>query len=401
MARITQRDNGKWQAKIERVGWPGQSKTFRLKKDADAWATAVEREMDRGAFINRDDAERTTFEAAAGRYAAEVLPSKRGGAQDTMRLNRLVEKFGKYSLASISSAMLAAYRDERLKAVAPQTVVHELGMISRVFKACAMDWGIALPNGNPATLVRKPAVANERTRRLQAHEETLLLAALLDCKSPWPHAAAFLAIETAGRQSELLSMKWKEIDLVKRTARLRGIGGRITKSGDEYRDVPLSTRAVDLLKTLPRISKAKVAPANQKKPPSPVAGRVLPITQNALQLSFERGLARGRQNHIHGHLRNALTASGLDPAAVSAEIRALIYKKKSPKEITVELLAVLEREDKTLLDLHFHDLRHEATSRMAEKLQMHELMKVTGHKTARMISRYYHPRAEDLALKLG
>ena len=124
MARITQRDNGKWQAKIERVGWPGQSKTFRLKKDADAWATAVEREMDRGAFINRDDAERTTFEAAAGRYAAEVLPSKRGSAQDTMRLNRLVEKFGKYSLASISSAMLAAYLDERLKAVSPQTVVH-------------------------------------------------------------------------------------------------------------------------------------------------------------------------------------------------------------------------------------------------------------------------------------
>ncbi|MDP2033402.1 MAG: tyrosine-type recombinase/integrase [Polaromonas sp.] len=401
MARITQRDNGKWQAKIERVGWPGQSKTFRLKKDADAWATAVEREMDRGAFINRDDAERTTFEAAAGRYAAEVLPSKRGVAQDTMRVKRLVEKFGKYSLASISSAMVAAYRDERLKVVSPQTVVHELGMISRIFKACAMDWGIALPHGNPAILVRKPAVANERTRRLQAYEETLLLTALLDCKSPWPHAAVCLALETAGRQSELLSMKWKEIDLVKRTARLRGIDGRITKSGDEYRDVPLSTRAVNLLDSLPRTRKANLVPINKKQPSAPIAGRVLPITQSALQLSFERGVARGRQSHIHGLLRKALSEAGLSEAAVSAEIRALIYKKKAPLQLTLELLSGLENEDKTLLDLHFHDLRHEATSRLADKLQMHELMKVTGHKTSRMISRYYHPRAEDLAKKLG
>lgn len=51
--------------------------------------------------------------------------------------------------------------------------------------------------------------------------------------------------------------------------------------------------------------------------------------------------------------------------------------------------------------LHFHDLRHEATSRLAEKLALHELMKVTGHKDTRMLARYYHPRAEDLAKKLG
>jgi len=51
-------------------------------------------------------------------------------------------------------------------------------------------------------------------------------------------------------------------------------------------------------------------------------------------------------------------------------------------------------------DLRFHDLRHEATSRLAERLEMHELMKVTGHKDPRMLARYYHPRAADLAKKL-
>jgi integrase len=52
-------------------------------------------------------------------------------------------------------------------------------------------------------------------------------------------------------------------------------------------------------------------------------------------------------------------------------------------------------------DLRFHDLRHEACSRMADKFQMHELMKITGHKSSAMLARYYHPRAEDLAKRLA
>ncbi|WP_420537609.1 tyrosine-type recombinase/integrase [Ferrovum myxofaciens] len=53
-------------------------------------------------------------------------------------------------------------------------------------------------------------------------------------------------------------------------------------------------------------------------------------------------------------------------------------------------------------DFHFHDLRHEATSRLADKLpNVIELAAVTGHKDLRMLKRYYHPRAENLAKKLG
>lgn len=52
-------------------------------------------------------------------------------------------------------------------------------------------------------------------------------------------------------------------------------------------------------------------------------------------------------------------------------------------------------------DLHFHDLRHEATSRLAQKLPMQDLMKVTGHSSSTMLARYYHPRVEELARKLA
>jgi len=56
-----------------------------------------------------------------------------------------------------------------------------------------------------------------------------------------------------------------------------------------------------------------------------------------------------------------------------------------------------------LLDLRFHDLRHEATSRFFERgtLDMMEVASITGHKTLHMLRRYTHLRAEDLAAKLG
>ena len=52
-------------------------------------------------------------------------------------------------------------------------------------------------------------------------------------------------------------------------------------------------------------------------------------------------------------------------------------------------------------DLRFHDLRHEATSRLFEKgLNVMEVASITDHKDLRMLQRYTHLKAEDLAKKL-
>jgi integrase len=52
-------------------------------------------------------------------------------------------------------------------------------------------------------------------------------------------------------------------------------------------------------------------------------------------------------------------------------------------------------------NLHFHDLRHEATSRFFEKgLNPVEVATITGHKDTRMLMRYTHLRAEDLVGRL-
>jgi integrase len=53
-------------------------------------------------------------------------------------------------------------------------------------------------------------------------------------------------------------------------------------------------------------------------------------------------------------------------------------------------------------EVRFHDLRHTATTVMATKLpNVIELAAVTGHKSLTMLKRYYHPKASELAKKLG
>jgi integrase len=54
-----------------------------------------------------------------------------------------------------------------------------------------------------------------------------------------------------------------------------------------------------------------------------------------------------------------------------------------------------------VVDLHFHDLRHEAISRFIERgLSIPEVALISGHRDYRMLARYTHLRAEELVDKL-
>jgi integrase len=54
-----------------------------------------------------------------------------------------------------------------------------------------------------------------------------------------------------------------------------------------------------------------------------------------------------------------------------------------------------------IADLRFHDLRHEAVSRLVEAgLSDQEVAAISGHKSMQMLKRYTHLRAEDLVSKL-
>ena len=52
--------------------------------------------------------------------------------------------------------------------------------------------------------------------------------------------------------------------------------------------------------------------------------------------------------------------------------------------------------------LRFHDLRHEAISRFfAKGLNMPEVAAISGHRDPRMLMRYTHPKAAEIAVKLA
>lgn len=396
--------SGRVQAIVRRAGQPIQSKTFKSKVGAEEWLRSIGNEMDRGIFVSRAESERTTFKTAAERYIREVLPDKRGREQDEYRVKRLIEEFGAYSLAGITSSMIAAFRDHRLKYLAPQSVVHDLNMLNRIFRTATMDWGIALPAGIPTASVRKPSVNNERTRRLVGDEERRLFAAIDDPgpspgkrRNVWIGPVVQFALETAARQSEILSLDWKDVDLRPDhwVARLRGTGGRATKNDDTYRDVPLSEAAVATLEGLQKGEEGKVVQRRR--------GKVFATTASAIKQSWERAVARARDTYEREVLLEGLTAYGMSEKEAQLEIRKvkpsggrMPAKVTPPRKETQRILAELKH-DPLLIDLHFHDLRHEATTRLAEKFQLQALMKVTGHKGTRMLARYYHPRAEDLA----
>lgn len=326
MGTIRRRGDYQWQAQIRRAGYPTQSKTFETRQAAEKWARALEREMDTGEFIPRDEAARTTIKRLAEMYEEERVNLMKHPRQELSRLKAVVAKFGDYHLSAVTPAMAAKWRDELLKRLSPQTTQHYLAVLGRLYKAADKDFGIPLPLGNPVKSVRMPPVNNSRSRRLEEGEEDLLMAALDRSRSKWLKQVVLIAVETAMRRGEILGLRWENLNLRRRFAHLPE-----TKNG-ESRDVPLSPKAVQVLESLPRN----------------LSGRVFSTSETAITEGFARAA------------RNA-----------------------------------------GLADLRFHDLRHEATSRLAEKLQMHELARVTGHRSPRMLLRYYHPRAEDLARKLG
>jgi integrase len=51
-------------------------------------------------------------------------------------------------------------------------------------------------------------------------------------------------------------------------------------------------------------------------------------------------------------------------------------------------------------DLHFHDFRHEAITRLSKRLHVLALARAVGHRDLRMLQVYYNESASDLAEKL-
>ena len=143
---------------------------------------------------------------------------------------------------------------------------------------------------------------------------------------------------------------------------------------------------------------------------------LLPIVQLALETAMRQGeLIRLRWEHIDlnrrtAHLPDTKNGESRTVPLSTTTIRVLralprsLYGPVFPGLTTEAIKRAYIRAVRRacIENLRFHDLRHEATTRLFEKgLNIMEVASVTGHKDLRMLRRYTHLKAEDLARKLG
>lgn len=307
-----------------------KSKTFRTRREAHAWAAAAE------SRLKTAPAERHTVRDLVERYRREVIERKKGRVHEDHQAAAFLRDFpglADKKLGELDTPDMAAWRDARLKTVSDATVLRQLNWIRHAFRIAREEWKWL--EHNPLKGLRLPRQPAARIRRVSPAEVRILCRGLDYRPGRAPQtkhqevALAFMvALRSAMRAGEILSLGRKSLDLGRRVARIeehktRHLTGR-------PREVPLTRHAVRLLE--------------------PVAGRERCFT---------------------------ISSAVLDALFRKARDRLLIE------------------------DLHFHDTRAEALTRLARKVDVMTLGKISGHKDLNILQNaYFRETAAEIAARL-
>lgn len=347
--RRTRRGIATFQAKIRFSGLRIVSRTFSSREDAETWLRATEPELKaRSLETAREQAHAKLVEEfrERPRIVADLLHRnlreetvRKKGAEAEAFHTRSILKYplARIHLENLHRRDIKEWVEQRLQDVAPSTVNRELNILNAAFKLAANEWDVAFCKSVLIT-VRRPQNPPSRVRRLSVEEETALRRAGEETRNPYVLSILDLALETAMRRGEILGLEWERISFEHRSIQLID-----TKNGTP-RGIPLSRRAMEVLTLLKQVAARELGCTREID-----AGPVFPgLTINAFKLAFVRMVDRAKVQNFR-----------------------------------------------------FHDLRHEATSRLFEKgLSQMEVATITGHKDIRMLARYTHLQVKDLAAKL-
>jgi len=357
MAYISQR-GAYWRAEVRKRGHKPIYRTFDTKPQAREWAQRIEAEISIGIFVDRTEAERTMLGDALDRYAREIVPAKRYPNQERTRIARWKKHdLAWRPLAGLRGSDFAKYRDDRRAAGrAENTIRLELQVISHLFEIARKEWGFETLM-NPLKNIRKPSGSRARDRRLRPGEFEALHTRLAASQNPWAAPAFELAIETSLRQGTQFGLYWEWINLSARMIEFPPEARGADNKGVPAK-LPLSLRAVAVLRALAAFWQrdmlndpelCQFGPVNVD--PSHLTGLVFGTSCNAVQLVWKR-VVKDKEHGFPG--------------------------------------------------LRWHDLRHEAASRLFEKgLHPIEVASITGHRSMQMLRRYTHLNPSDLLAKLG
>ncbi len=357
--------------------------TFDSEEEGKAYVKKLEALLDRG-VVPTEFAERCAQFLFIGDVIRAYLTEVSVPETDRKLLNVQYPRIGTHKLTMVDYEWAESWiaRMKREHHLTPTTIRHHNGALARCF-----DWasrrGTKELTPNPLRMLprryatysegdekvmsalEKPVPEDtERDRRL-AGEEELRIRTVLDGQVPagsqrslsLPYQAALellfdLALESAMRLREMFTIELSQINLPKRTVFLEK-----TKNGDK-RQVPLTSIAVSRIKAYETLVK-----------------------------KAQRGMAEfsAKRDRLFPWWDGDASSESLN---------------KTTTRLSRQFSRVFEAAG--CADFRFHDLRHEATSRLYERTQLSdlEIAKITGHKDLRMLRRYANLRGSTLANKL-
>ncbi len=346
MATIRQLPSGRWQVQIRLKGRKA-SETFLRHDHAREWATDTEAQIDRGhAPSGRRARSAKTFGALIDLHVDDMKEvGKAPGRSKSATLEMLQRRLGALRINDLDRERFIRFgRDRAKEGAGPVTVGQDIGVIKLIVMHAAAVHGVEI-SAEPVQLARIAlkrlglvGKSNERDRR-PTEEELVRLFARFDTSPtqviPMTRIIKF-AIATAMRQEEICRVTWSDLNTRTKMLTIRDRKDPQEKKGND-----------------------------QKIPLLAVSG------YDAYALVEEQRAIRGNEDD-----------------------RIFPYVHKSAGTAFTRACKDLE-----IVDLHFHDLRHEGTSRLFEAgFAIQQVALVTGHKDWKMLRRYTHLKPETLHL---
>jgi len=259
--------NAKYQVLVRMHGI-STSKTFTKKSHAQQWAKSTEVAIESGQYKTDLD---LTVRCALMTYMKDRLSHDKGSHS---HVRNAINGLGQYKVDNLTSSQLVIYRNTRLTTHSPQTVKHELSMVLRALKWSRDELGyadIVIPT------IKMPSLPRGRDRRITLEEEADLVHALRF--TPNVKNIMSLAIETGMRRSELINMRWADINLKMRTLHIPK-----TKT-DIPRTIPLTVKAVHVFDSLQRN----------------INGEVFSMSAGTVSQAFKRACNRAEIDNLRFH----------------------------------------------------------------------------------------------------
>lgn len=231
-------------ALIRMKGVPPQSATFKRKSDAKQWIQETETAIRENRHFKTVEAKKRTLEELINEYRENILP-QRNRDKGTVEGQLLwwEENLGKYTLANINSQLITECRNKLFKEEIRGEKTRENATVARYLATLSVCFSYAIKDlgwlaENPVSNVRKPAPPRGRVRFLSDSEHQALLKACKASKNKYLYPVIVIALSTGARWSEILTLKWTNIDFKRSIMHLEE-----TKNG-ERRTVSLSKNAM-------------------------------------------------------------------------------------------------------------------------------------------------------------